>query len=236
MPRSPASRRTPRELSESLLQQLSAYAIAATSAGVGMLALAGSAQAKIVYTPANKRIVNGTILDLNHDHKADFRFGTLVTQTDSGGGTFWSVSPVGSKNRIWGKAASASALSSDVLVGPNKQKFRPGHDFTAKWQAGWWGSSSSGQWRNVSQAYLGLKFFIEGKAHYGWASLNRSAYPAYATLIGYAYETIPNKPILTGKTKGPDATALEPASLGHLSRGASAIPRWRMKKVAATTP
>jgi hypothetical protein len=35
-----------------------------------------------------------------------------------------------------------------------------------------------------------------------------------ATLTGYAYETIPNKPIITGKTKGPDVITLDPATLG----------------------
>jgi hypothetical protein len=40
-----------------------------------------------------------------------------------------------------------------------------------------------------------------------------------STAIGYAYETIPNKPIVTGQTKGPDV--VEPATLGHLARGAA---------------
>jgi len=50
-----------------------------------------------------------------------------------------------------------------------------------------------------------------------------------ATLTGHAYETIPNKPIITGKTDGEDE-----ATLGHLATGASAIPAWRMKPTAAT--
>jgi hypothetical protein len=48
-----------------------------------------------------------------------------------------------------------------------------------------------------------------------------------ATRTGYAYETIPNKPIITGKTKGPDVITLDPATLGHLAVGASQIPTWR---------
>jgi len=51
-----------------------------------------------------------------------------------------------------------------------------------------------------------------------------------ATLTGYAYETIPNKPIIAGKTHGPDVITLQDASLGHLARGASAIPSWRAKE------
>jgi hypothetical protein len=39
-------------------------------------------------------------------------------------------------------------------------------------------------------------------------------------LTGYAYETIPNKAIVTGKTKGRDVITVRPASLGHSAAGA----------------
>ena len=48
-----------------------------------------------------------------------------------------------------------------------------------------------------------------------------------AILTGYAYETEPNTPIITGKIKGPDVITLDPATLGHLAGGASQIPAWR---------
>ena len=48
-----------------------------------------------------------------------------------------------------------------------------------------------------------------------------------AILTGYAYETIPGKGIVAGKTKGPDVTTVSPATLGHLAAGASAISAWR---------
>jgi hypothetical protein len=87
-----------------------------------------------------------------------------------------------------------------------------------------------GQWFRVT-GYLGLKFFIEGKAHYGWARLNVTNLQRFrqieATLIDYAYETIPNKPIIAGKTKGKDIITVQSGSLGHLAHGASAIPAWR---------
>jgi hypothetical protein len=71
-----------------------------------------------------------------------------------------------------------------------------------------------------------------------------------AVLTGYAYETIPNKPIITGKTKGPDDGSVEqqndpgpgaslispipetpqPASLGMLALGAQGVPLWRRKE------
>jgi hypothetical protein len=75
-----------------------------------------------------------------------------------------------------------------------------------------------------------------------------------ATLTGYAYETIPNKPIIAGKTEGaasegdeegfdagasltthpiPDAPL--PVSLGMLSLGAKGVPLWRRSESVADT-
>ena len=45
--------RVPAQLSQSLNQRVHAYALAASAAGVGVLALAQPAEAKIVYTPAH---------------------------------------------------------------------------------------------------------------------------------------------------------------------------------------
>ena len=45
--------RIPRQLSDSLHHRLNAYALAAGAAGVSLLALAGPAQARIVYTPGH---------------------------------------------------------------------------------------------------------------------------------------------------------------------------------------
>jgi hypothetical protein len=99
----------------------------------------------------------------------------------------------------------------------------------------WWGECTyGGPWANggkgVTNRYLGLKLYISGNAHFGWARLNyrygKDA-PPKATLTGYAYETIPNEPIIAGKTHGPDVITVQDATLGHLARGASAISTWR---------
>jgi hypothetical protein len=66
--------------------------------------------------------------------------------------------------------------------------------------------------------------------HFAWCFLNVSInnqQGVVAVLTGYAYETIANKSLITGKTKGPNVPALLPATLGHLAAGSSAIPGWR---------
>ena len=64
-------------LAANINQRLLGYATAATAAGVGVLALAQPAEAKIVYTPVNIPItLNGPAVqvDLNHDGIIDFSF------------------------------------------------------------------------------------------------------------------------------------------------------------------
>jgi hypothetical protein len=84
------------------------------------------------------------------------------------------------------------------------------------------------------------------------ASLNNvffaSAGYVVARLTGYAYETIPNKSITTGQTKGPDNNSIDepiaslaaptpqPASLGMLALGASTLSIWRREESMEDTP
>ena len=100
-------------------------------------------------------------------------------------------------------------------------KFSPKHRDMWSFTSGRYTYSTWGQWKDVRNRYLGLKFVVDAETHYGWARLsvkdNRSRMDA--VLTGYAYETIPNKPIITGKTKGPDVITVEPATLGRLAMG-----------------
>jgi hypothetical protein len=72
--------------------------------------------------------------------------------------------------------------------------------------------------------YLGLKFTISGKVHFGWerVTVTTSGKTFIATLTGYAYETIPNKSIIAGKTKGPNDAGAE--QVGQASAPTPQIP------------
>lgn len=121
-------------------------------------------------------------------------------------------------DQIWGIGKWASALPSGAVIGPRHNKFTPKHYEMLYWWNSWDGYRSGGPWLKVGTAYLGLKFKIEGEVHYGWARVNTTDH-ASNYLTGYAYETIPNKPIITGKTKGRDVITIEPGSLGALAAG-----------------
>jgi len=69
-------KRQVKSLSASLEPRLSIYALAASAAGMGILALVQPALAKIVYTPAKLQLMNQdqVFFDLNHDGVNDFFF------------------------------------------------------------------------------------------------------------------------------------------------------------------
>lgn len=247
------------ELSDSLHHRLNSYALAASAAGAGVLALAQPAHAKIVYTPANLVVRGGALpLDLNHDGIVDFTF--LNTSRTGGDNHFLDVCQNASRTSTkgyWGCAgpttnmvrekgvhvpAVAAALSRGAKIqsrnGFAKAFFvEMGYFYygccgTKRWYGPWMNDG-----KGVKNRYLGLKFKIKGRFHFGWARLTVETTQTNFTAIltGYAYETIPGKPIIAGKTKGPDDITVAPTSLGHLAAGASAIPSWRIKQTTATT-
>jgi hypothetical protein len=252
----PSGRRKTANLSQSTNHQLRMYALAASAAGVGILALAQAAEAKIVYTPANVSI-NPHVpykLDLNHHGIADFTL-SIHTFFDSGSGyrefvaTMMVRGAQKSNAAVVGSKGYARAFAPGIPVGPKvalKSKALMGHCLE---QSGPMTSvhTSKGNWLDVRNRYLGLKFTIKGKIHFGWARLTTTTCAASGILTGYAYETIPNKPIVTGKTKGPDHAGIEesntapnmptpePVTLSALARGAPGLSIWRRKESIVAT-
>jgi len=223
------------QVSSLLERRLSLYSLAASAAGLSVVTLAQPAEAKIVYTPANIDITqNGGLIsfDLNHDGIPDFGLSNIYTHSSFQASGFLKAVQAQSANEVWDVTSKgflcAAALPKNARVGP-RGHFRK--DPTAGLAMAFSNMEGTyfGPWRNVKQAYLGLKFVIKGKTHFGWARLkgNFNLFPYTATVTGYAYETIPNRPIIAGKTHGQDDMVLQPASLGTLAAGSSASPKRR---------
>jgi len=220
----------PQTKNSSLLSEhrLNAYALAATAAGVGALCFAKPAEARIVYTPAHVAIkANGGLfhIDLDHDGTPDFGF---LNTWYVGEKTDRTLKVLQSQpaNEIWMTKACntfpvAAALPRGKRIG-SKADFQ--HNNFGAVMALATPTGSCGVWLGKSnfQAYLGLKFTIKGKIHFGWGRVKVNTDPQQrpflATLTGYAYETIPGKPIIAGATSGPDEEA---GSLGTLAAGAA---------------
>jgi len=67
------------------------YALAAGAAGVGLLALAPAAEAKIIYTPAHRVITpkHSFNIDFNHDGITDFKIANSVSEFQIKGSTHY---------------------------------------------------------------------------------------------------------------------------------------------------
>ena len=230
------------------------YALAAGAAGVGALCFANPAEAKIVYTPAHDAInANGGVfhIDLNHDGIADFGLSNSWYQGEK---TYRRLTALGSEptNEIWMTTTKRCAYSVAAAV-PKGKTIGPKVDFFKYKKYGAVMASvppsgSCGAWLGQShlQAYLGLKFTIKGKTHFGWARVkvdtDLQQRPFLETLTGYAYETVPGKAIVAGATKGPDdaeptaapsSQAPQPATVHALALGARGLSTWRSEEPAA---
>ena len=234
MKRSAQPLRTPSKLSAPLQRQLNLYALAAGAAGVAVLAGAPSAAAEVVFTSADYVITTHRkiILDLNHDGIGDFIISNHAFCTTDICGRTLRAEPLGTINRVEGvkgliQTFYASALARGAQIGPTAH-------FVGKIMAASGTEyGSAGQWQNVADRYLGLRFSINGSIHYGWArfSVTSGTGTITATLTGYAYETVANKPITAGKTKGPaeisEPVKLVPATPGLLATGYPGLAFWR---------
>jgi len=271
MPSAPQARKTSK-LSDSLSRQLTTYAQVTAAAGVSVLALAGASDAEIVYTEVHQvtRSSFPLYIDLNHDGINDFIFRETYYAGSSGFEIGLDASGFG-RNRVAGKRfqssggyffSAAYALPAGAQIGP-EGNFPVRFPFMAMEhfdridpqsysELGLW----AGKGKGVRNRYLGLKFVVRGEIHYGWARFSvtlghqRQVGDVVGTLTGFAYETIPNKPIIAGRITGTDVIILQPemvrpetgevippaplpapapATLGLLARGALAVDLWRRR-------
>lgn len=99
---------------------------------------------------------------------------------------------------------------------------------------GFWGG-------NPKDRYVGVRFQIDGQTHYGWIRLTVTTHvthqpPMSATITAYAYETVPNKPILAGTAEKSTAelqlNGRDQAgpSLGMLAAVAEGMSLWRREQ------
>jgi len=235
----------PSAVSESLQSHLNMYALAASAAGVSVLALTPPAQAKVVYTPTHQVVGRNGVynLDLNGDGTVDF----LIQQWNYGN---WAsnnqlLADPAVGNHVQGTGFRAAALSAGASIGPSQTFIGGGSNGEVMLSVTHFTTGGTsyvhGFWVNVKNRYLGLQFKIAGQTHYGWARLTvtREAFKFTATLTGYAYETSPNTAIKAGQTTGgagdsaqinstifdgTDTDTPRTKSLGELALGALSIP------------
>jgi hypothetical protein len=240
------------KLAPAYQQQLTSYALAAAAAGVSVLALTVPSQGEIVYKRAHQVIGDGASfnLDLTGDKTVDLtiankRHSHCTTDGFCSTSQYLNVKMAGT-NQVVYNVYGAVAMKPGMQIGP-RNVWRGGVQHMASILAGFGTGGVGGSWVNVNSRYLGVKFDIKGQTHFGWARLNvqiQLPLTITATLTGYAYETIANKAITAGQTKGPKTASIEepdasltapspqPATLGPLAAGAPGLSIWRREHPA----
>jgi hypothetical protein len=244
MPRRTNHSRKAAKLSQPLHRDLAAYALAASAAGVTLLALAPPTEAQIVYTPTHELLTKDghMSIDLNNDGVTDVTvreifctlgeaayFNSLQANPEPGGAIVRADDVLG----------YAKAMVAGSTIG-GRDTFISSHPLMDAEYV--YGGYYYGSWAYAGPKYLGVRFLIGSETHYGWARISATYEEHHhhiaALLTGYAYETQPNAPIRAGDTgqdtgqSGEDAApeAVSPtrpkamASLGALARGAFAPP------------
>jgi hypothetical protein len=246
--------------STSLLnRQIGMYSLAAAVASVSMLALAEPASGEVVITrktihvPIHPYLMpDPTKISMAGNGVDNFSFVLASVSFDGGLRSFQAFGATQSDGVIAGGTyfAEALPLTRGAKIGPSANFFfGPEIDLVEGTNTSNGVFYSRGYWKgNLTNRYLGVRFQLNGQTHYGWvrmtvtSNVNLNKPTLEATITAYAYETVPNKPILAGTAKSAAATEDKPTatlqvpgnrqdnrgpSLGMLAGGADALPMWR---------
>lgn len=164
-------------------------------------------ESNIIYTDIEpdlngKNIKDSYNLDLNNDNIIDF---TLSSFNDSLVDWLLISTNPNNKNGIMSVApwyTHPVPLDSGQEIF-NLRGYRDG-EFYETWSVFNVGRCFAGEpecsydWENKVDKYVGLRFFVKGETHYGWARIEVSS-PSQWVIKDYAYNATPNKPILAGQ-------------------------------------
>lgn len=240
--------------SNSLHSQIAQYSLVAAVAGVSMLALAQPAAGEVVVTKKTIPIPLAPVgapepvkISMANNGMNDFTFELNSVTVNSTPERSLISEGVTRRNRVM---AMGDLGTYAAQLQPGRSIFSSYGDFSpnvgveasvnlsanSRYFRGFWGG-------NLKNVYLGVRFPIDGKPHYGWIRLTvtTSTQPQgpfmSATITAYAYETVPNKAIVAGSTKStaevraPHDSRNQPEpSLGMLALGADGVPLWRREE------
>ncbi len=182
-------------MKKQLLKNISAFIVT-------VMLFSASADAQIVYTDVNPDSTStGTYnLDLNIDGINDFAITqTSTTACGSIGNPatlkFIRLTPLGT-NQVADSATDVTKMALNANISTTLLNW---DNSANQLMVSACHTSTGGQWANAVDGYLGLKLILGGNTYYGWARLNTSLANSF-TIKDYAYNSIPDQPILAGQT------------------------------------
>jgi hypothetical protein len=166
-----------------------------------------SGQGTIVYVQPSQPINYGTFpisynLDLNNDGITDF-----VMLCDIGG---VNLAPQGNNRVVVDGSFLVAALNQGEQVSSSLDPVYQwtGSSVTLGAQAVFDGQYFYAGNFSAKDAFIGLEFQAGGNNYFGWMEVTNYFNIAAGQVLGWAYETVPNTPILAGQVPEPSTVAL----------------------------
>ncbi len=191
-------------MKKQLLKKFSAFIVIA-------MMFSASTNAQIFYTDVNPDVTINTnggayALDLNNDGITDFNITFTTTMFGSQTNKYITITPLGA-NKVGTDYIYPNALPLNTLIDSSSFTwlsnanqslisriwFLPPRSQTWIWQY-------RGNWNGASNKYIPLQLDLSSQKFYGWARLDAATNAASFTVKDYAYNSIPNQPILAGET------------------------------------
>ena len=230
-------------LMETFEQRMSLYSVAAVAASVSVIALSQPAESSVVIKNVNIPItIKGVSLDLNNDGVADITFNMFYTAPYYATLSYINVGAM-KGGGIVVKSNYASALLRSARIGPSAYFGKSSHSpFVMEGRdCNGAGCTLFGKWSgNHPNRFLGVKFLINGKVHYGWIRVTLDSgvnQRTAATITEYGYETIANRAVKAGLASNQikqhpsrEKNSKLAASLGMLALGADGLQLWRREE------
>jgi hypothetical protein len=194
-------------MKKQLLKKFSTFIVPIT---IGML-FSSSANAQIVYTDVNpdsayacngnQNCTNTYFLDLNNDGLVDFRINLGNLYHNSNVRWVSIIDSVGNAFAI--STNGAKKFFMNDTIGPAQTWLADTLAYLRHWGSAVHGSYK-GEWIYETDKYLGLALNVSGLTYYGWVRLDVTVDASTSTCIciikDFAYNSIPNQPILAGQT------------------------------------
>lgn len=146
-------------------------------------------------------------MDVNKDGVVDFEIWQSLCNCPYGNFQVLNIAPYNINNAILGSAPGLNfaypwALSSGFTISAGNSSGNVSSAFWFNWgySAGYQSlnyGGNFGNWKNVNDRFLGLRFDISGSTHYGWARLDVNSDGTSWTVKDYAYEATADTPIIT---------------------------------------
>jgi|SRR5580704_265671 hypothetical protein len=206
--------RKPTKLPESLHRHLNSYALAASAAGVTLLACSLPVGAVPVCKNLTVRLAGTDTYSLNPASQqfAPFNIAHTFNNASSLSYAFWNrgfLTPNSARAaELLGGNGFPAALASGANIGPGGH-FGKGKSYGMLFSYGPLNSATrnrhQGNFQFGQTNYFGFRFSLSGENHFGWVRLKVTFGPGFdgtATYIhirGYGYETAPNTGIRAGQ-------------------------------------